>query len=153
VSPVRVICLGNPQASDDGAGLRAVEALELDALVRAGRPGAGLLDLLDTVDPVVLVDVTQSGSPPGTIHRIPIADLTGFSVAAPNVSSHGFGPAQALKLGQALGRPLPPGLFVGVEGLMFEPGETLSGAVEAALPAFVAAVRDAIDTLNGKTDA
>ena len=150
MSSVRVICLGNRQASDDGAALQVAEALTVDELLRAGRPGAGLLDLLDTEKVVVLLDVTQSDSPPGTIHSMTLSELAEATIATANLSSHGFGPAQTLQLGRALGRPLPKGTFIGVEGACFDPGDTLSTAVEAALPAFLAAIRDAIIALGGR---
>ena len=149
---VRVIVLGNRHAGDDGAALRAAEildgALDRARVICAGRPGAGLLDLLEGKAPVVLVDVTRSGSAPGTIHRILLAELTEAALAGPNVSSHGFGPGQALQLGRVLGRPVPDGSFVGVEGACFDPGEDLSPEVAAAMPALVAAVREAITALE-----
>jgi len=148
VSAVRVLCLGNPHASDDGAAFAVADALADPSVVRAGRPGPGLLDLLEGDAPVVLVDATRTGAPAGTLHRLDLAALAGASVAQPNVSSHGFGPAEALQLGQALGRPTPRGRFVGLEGERFEPGSELSPAVQRALPAFVEAVREAIATLE-----
>ncbi|MCA9691718.1 MAG: hydrogenase maturation protease [Nannocystaceae bacterium] len=148
MSRVRVICLGNAHASDDGAALQLAGALAGCEVRCAGRPGAGLLDLLEGGAPVVLVDATQSGAPPGTIHTLELAALADAALAGPNVSSHGFGPAQALVLGQALGRPLPRGIFVGVEGEQFTPGEALSPAVAAAMPALTRAVQAAIEALT-----
>jgi hydrogenase maturation protease len=148
VSAVRVLCLGNPHASDDGAAFAVADALTEREAIRAGRPGSGLLDLLEGDAPVVLVDATRTGAPAGTVHRLDLAELAGVSQTQPNVSSHGFGPAEALQLGHALGRPLPRGTFVGVEGERFEPGSELSPAVRQALPELVAAVRQAIATLE-----
>ena len=147
MSGVRVICLGNPHASDDGAVLRAVEQLDALNVIRGGRPGAALLDMLDGDDPVVLVDVTQSGAAPGTVIRLPLAELVSLAVTGSNVSSHGFGPGETLKLGATLGRPLPTGVFVGIEGTHFEVGEGLSEAVEAALPRLCQEIRDAVSSL------
>ena len=75
MSRVRVICLGNAHASDDGAALQLAGALAGCEVRCAGRPGAGLLDLLEGGAPVVLVDATQSGAPPGTIHTLELAAL------------------------------------------------------------------------------
>jgi hydrogenase maturation protease len=140
----RVIYLGNPNAGDDGAALRAAEQIAAPSSVRAGRPGAGLLDLLEGDEPVVLVDVTKSGSRPGTIHRLPLNELVDAALSAPSLSSHGFGPSEALELGRVLGRPLPEGSFVGIEGLHFDPGQDLSPEVESAVPALVETVREAV---------
>ena len=144
---VRVVVLGNVNAGDDGAALRAMQTLErTDAdIVRAGRPGPLLLDLLDTAAPVVLVDVVRSGQAAGSIHRMSLADIVDSSVAVSGVSSHGFGPAEVLKLGAALDRQCPQGRFVGIEGDSFQAGDDLSPAVQAALPALVEAVQHAID--------
>jgi hydrogenase maturation protease len=148
VKSVSVICLGNRHASDDGAALRAADLLESEDIVRAGRPGAALLDLLDSDMPVVLVDVTRSGAAPGTIHRLGMNELASAAIAGPSLSSHGLGPGEALELGRVLGRPLPPGRFVGVEGDRFEPGGELSPAVAAALPALVRAIAEAVAELE-----
>lgn len=148
MSEVLVICLGNPHAGDDGAALLAADSLAGCAIVRAGRPGPGLLDLLEREGPVVLVDVTQSGEAPGTLHHLDLGELTSAAVAGPNVSSHGFGPAQTLALGQALGRPMPPGHFIGIEGQRFEAGEELSPAVREGLPALVEAIRRSVEELS-----
>ncbi len=148
MSVVRVLCLGNPHACDDGAAFAAAEALGDREVIRAGRPGPGLLDLLEGDAPVVLLDATRTGASPGTVHRLDLATLADASIAQPNVSSHGFGPAEALQLGHALGRALPRGTFVGLEGERFEPGSDLSPAVREALPAFVEAAREAIAALE-----
>jgi len=144
----RVLALGNAAAGDDGAALAAARRLgpgyDVDAV---GRPGAGLLDLLAGDRPVVLVDVVQSGAAPGTIHRLPLAALPQAALARAQVSSHGFGPAEALELAQVLGRPLPPGRFVGVEGAAYDPGAPLSLAVEAAVEPLAAAIRAAVAEL------
>ena len=141
---VRVIALGNRHASDDGAALRAADALEGQQVVPAGRPGAGLLDLLAAEGPIVLVDVIRSGAAPGSIVQLSLSELARAAVSGAPVSSHGFGAGEALELGHALGRPLPDGCFVGIEGSRFEPGDRLSPPVEAALPALVAALREAV---------
>jgi hydrogenase maturation protease len=149
VSAVRVIALGAIAASDDGAALRAVRTLSIPAaeVIEAGRPGPGLVDLLDPEVPTVLADVTRAGLAPGTILRLPLATLPEAAVAGAQISSHGFGPAESLRLARALGRRLPPGTFVGIEGERFAPGETLSGAVGAALGRYAAAIEAAVAAL------
>jgi hydrogenase maturation protease len=152
VTAVRVIALGNPHAGDDGAALRAVVELDDHAeVVRAGRPGPGLLELLSGNGAVVLVDVIRSGAAPGTVVSCPLDDLVDSAVATSSVSSHGFGPAEALRLGRALGRGLVPGCFVGIEGACFEPGAGLSASVRAAMPELVRAVRAALAHTRGRS--
>lgn len=148
---VRVIVLGNDTAGDDAAALEAARRVDAQVvsrkgdeeeieLVLAGRPGAGLLDLLPANVPTVLVDVTRSGAAPGTIFDLDLDELTGAITGERHFSSHGFGPGEALRLGKALGRPLPRGRFVGIEGIRFDTGATLSPAVAGAMESLVTAV-------------
>ena len=142
----RLVALGHPMRGDDGAALQAAALVGsgMEVLL-AGRPGAGLLDLLDR--PTVLCDVVCSGRPPGSIVRLPLASLAGAALRQVRASSHGLGPADALALGVALGRSLPPGEFVGIEGEDFAAGAQLSPAVAAALPALVEALHEAMRSL------
>lgn len=144
----RVVALGNRFASDDAAALCVAERLRDEGLevVLAGRPGAGLLDLFDR--PCVLLDVVRHGVSCGALVELPLADLAEAALASPSVSSHDLGPASALRLGVALGRPTPRGVFLGLGGRTFGPGEALSPEVEAALDAFAHAARTALTKIT-----
>ncbi len=147
VSVVRVIALGNEAAGDDGAALAAARIAAAGGDVEvtcAGRPGVDLLDLLDGAAPVVLVDVVRTGAPPGTLVEMPLDAAVDRAVASAPSSSHGFGPAEALALGRSLGRALPRGVLLGIEGERFEVGAALSAGVEAAIPGLAAAIRRAV---------
>jgi hydrogenase maturation protease len=152
MSGVRVVVLGNPDAADDGAALCAAARLRGVEVLAAGRPGAGLLDLLATSSPTVLVDVVSSGGTPGRIVTAPLRDLPRLAVASSPLSSHGFGPAETLVLGEALGRELPPGTFVGIEGAEFRPGAGMSSAVASAVDALVVAIDEAVAALTAAAD-
>ncbi len=144
---MRVVALGNPDRGDDGAALLVASRLQEEVpVVLAGRPGPGLLDLLPHDEPCLLLDVTWSGSPPGTLHRIPLDRLSPATLPDLRVSSHGFGPGEALALARALGRSLPSGLFLGIEGEGYGFGEGLSEAVRGALPSMVSAARDFLES-------
>ncbi len=147
---VRVIALGNPMACDDGAAMEAARRLptrEGVEVVLAGRPGAGLLDLLDPDVPTVLVDVVRLGATSGTIVELSLADLASASIDGRPISSHGFGAAQALELAEALARPLPRGIFLGFGGRELGPGTTLSPEVALALDDLVTALEAAVGAL------
>jgi hydrogenase maturation protease len=156
VRVARVVALGNDAAGDDGAALAAAriaaEGGDLD-VVLAGRPGVGLLDLLDGGAPVVLVDVVRTGGRPGALVEVPLDAILDRAVASAPSSSHGFGPAEALALARSLGRPLPRGIFLGIEGARFEAGAPLGDDVAAAVPALAAAIRRAAGALGGETGA
>jgi hydrogenase maturation protease len=147
---VRIVALGNPDRGDDGAALAVADRFRDEAdVVLAGRPGAGLLDLLPSEERCILMDVVASGSPPGTLHRIPLDQLTRGVLPDSPMSSHGFGPGEALSLARALGRPLPGGLFLGIEGEAYGLGEGLSPAVRESLPRLEEAVRQGLAALRG----
>jgi hydrogenase maturation protease len=147
----RVIVLGNEAAGDDGAALAAAQiaALETDIdVVRAGRPGVDLLDLLDAAAPVVLVDVVRTGALPGARVELPLDAILDRAVASTPTSSHGFGPAEVLALARSLGRSLPRGVFIGIEGAHFEAGAPLTAEVAAAVPALAAAIQSVATALG-----
>jgi hydrogenase maturation protease len=135
VTRIRVLALGSPHGGDDEVALNLARALADDhiELVLAGRPGAGLVDLLDTALPVLLLDVVRSGAPAGTIVELSLTELRDRALAIDQLSSHGFGPAEAMRLADALGRELPRGRFLGIEGGSFELGAEPSPGVRERL--------------------
>lgn len=154
MSRVRVIALGNEAAGDDGAALAAAKIAGAGGdlhVVLAGRPGVGLIDLLDTRDPVMLVDVLRTGARPGVLFEVPLDAVVDRAVVSSPASSHGFGPAEALALARSLGRALPRGVLLGVEGARFEAGSLMSEEVEIAIPALATAIRRAAEALEGGT--
>ena len=147
---IRVVVLGNRDRGDDAAALLAADDLRGEArVILAGRPGLALIDLLPPEERCILLDVTVSGSPPGTIHDLPLQDLAPDLLPDLRVSSHGYGPGEALALARALGRRLPVGSFLGIEGEAFELGADLSPAVEFALPTFRGRVRRSLKRVKG----
>lgn len=142
---VHLIALGSRTACDDEAAMLAAAHLHEQAeVVLAGRPGPGLVDLLDPGRPTVLCDVVDAALAAGRVISLPLRELVDASVTGPTLSSHGLGPAEALRLAVALRRPLPTGTFVGIQGRHFRPGAGLSSAVERALPSLVHALRVAV---------
>jgi hydrogenase maturation protease len=67
-------------------------------------------------------------------------------------SSHGWGVAEALALGQVF-QELPPCLIIyGIEGKNFGPGQEVSQEVEAAIPEAVRRIRREIQACLGRED-
>jgi hydrogenase maturation protease len=141
-----VIGVGSP-FGDDRIGWEVAAALEQvlhsGPASRVGvrtcildRPGAALLDALRGVRHAVIIDAAHgTDSAPGTLQWLEQHAIG----TMPSASSHGFGLAEALALGRALGA-LPPRVDVlAVSGGRFE-GETLSEAVMRAVPAAVRAI-------------
>lgn len=137
-----VIGYGNPLRGDDGLGWRAAEAL-----AQGGAPAPitiltcqqltpELAEPISQAQRVILIDAAQ-GSPPGFItHRRIILDNH-----TPPALSHHLEPGALLACAQALYGSAPPLDLWTVNGADFEIGETLSPAVEAALPQLIARIR------------
>lgn len=136
---VCVIGIGQPFRRDDGVGPAAVERLRAclpaaaEVRTHDGEP-AGLLELWRGRALVIAIDATRGGGPPGTLRRW-AADEAALPDDETFTSTHGFGLAQAVALGRALGA-LPERLVIyGMAGAEFGMGEGLSPAVAAALDA------------------
>ena len=145
---VRVIGCGNPHASDDAAGIVAVELArdELDAIPGVEvLPVASPLDVvhhLDGADAVVVADAIRTPGgrrSPGTLVRA-VSGPDGLPAGIrSSLSSHGFGVVEAFGLVGAIG-PLPRIVVVGVEIEQAAAGRPMSAAVRAALPDLTACV-------------
>lgn len=129
-----ILGIGNRYRSDDAVG-----PLVADRLAALGLPvrehsgeGAGLIEAWSGVACVFVVDATQSGAAPGTIHRLDAA-AEPLPAAFFRYSTHRFGLAEAVETARALNR-LPGRLVVyGVEGRHFGFGESLSPEVAEAV--------------------
>ena len=129
----RIIGCGNLQRMDDGAGVlvaHRLRSLGVPAEVQSG----GAFELIDgwnREEHVLLIDAVMTGAPPGTVHtwegnppRLPFKQ---------SFSSHGFGLAEAFRLGQIL-NCLPEQITVyGIEGDRFGIGEQVSSEVLASI--------------------
>jgi hydrogenase maturation protease len=127
-----ILCCGNRDRGDDAAGILVAERLAILG-VPAETCASGAFELLDawcdSAD-VIVVDAVVTGADTGAIHFWN-ADETEFP-QQPSVSTHGFGPAQALALARMLGR-LPRRLRIwGIEGREFELGALPSVHVRKA---------------------
>jgi hydrogenase maturation protease len=138
-----IVGLGNPLLRDDGVGLRAAGLL---AERLAGSPvdvlqsswgGMRFIDLLAGYDRAIVLDAIEwRRGPIGTVYRF-TADQAIPTVRA--MSYHDLSLGAALALGRALDIPLPAEtVFFAVEAEETRTfGETLTPAVEAALPEVV----------------
>jgi hydrogenase maturation protease len=149
---ILILGLGNPLVSDDSVGLRVAEVLKP---LLAGRSsvevsedywgGLRLMERMIGFDRAIIIDAVQSGSPPGTVHR-----LTPESISTQrSASAHDVNLPTALEFGRQAGVELPKNehiLLVGIEAediLTF--CEKCTPAVEAAIPTAVKTVMEAID--------
>jgi hydrogenase maturation protease len=91
-----------------------------------------LLSRLDGVSEAFLVDACASGVPCGTVQRFDVATVP-LPRGASRMSTHGFGLAEAIELGRALGQLPPCCIVYAIEGASFETGAPLSGPVVVAV--------------------
>lgn len=139
-----VVGIGNELCADDAVGLAVVRRLAAEgmAVVEAGCPGLGLLDIIEGYDRAVLVDAVVSGAAPGTVHAFGLGALPDRALLP--LSLHGVNAIDALALGQAVAPERLPReiIIIGVEVAdrrPFHPG--LSPAVAAAVAEAAALVR------------
>ncbi|MGE5559750.1 MAG: hydrogenase maturation protease [Chloroflexota bacterium] len=140
---VVLLVAGNGLRGDDGAARAAL------ALIRAHIPdGVTLADsavCLDAVPDavaaraVIIADTVVTGAGPGSICRLPIATTEPLPLPS---SLHDCGPLAAVAVARQLGWR-GEAILVGIEPLTLD-GEGLSDPVQAAIPAFAAAIRKSL---------
>jgi hydrogenase maturation protease len=128
-----IICCGNPDCGDDGAGpLVAGHLNEMNIQAHLCRGEAlSLLEAWRDAEDVLIVDAVSTGAPAGTIFLwdAPAAPLASRWFRC---STHAPGVAEAVALAGVLDR-LPRRLRIcGIAGRAFEPGTQPCAAVSAA---------------------
>jgi hydrogenase maturation protease len=140
----RIIGCGNLHRMDDAAGVLVAERLRELGIPAEIQSGAAfeLVESWYKDEDVILVDAVVTGSPTGTVHH-----WKGKPLKVPNnpqVSSHGFGVAEAINLARIL-QLLPKSLSVyGIEGKIFGIGETVSPEVLASVEQVAQQIAEAI---------
>ncbi len=134
---VLVVGIGNPVRGDDAIGAAVAKALagrlpdNVAIRTRAGDMLA-LIDDWDGFDALICIDAAVPMGTPGRIHRIDPKDepLPRDPVYA---SSHAFGVAEAIGLGQALNSAPRNIVVFAIEGASFERGAPMTPEVAAAI--------------------
>jgi hydrogenase maturation protease len=153
-----VIGVGNVLLGDDGAGVRALEALRSEAarepgtvppatrLVDGGTLGVDLLVEMEGARSLLLIDAVDLGQPAGTVSVLrgeAILDAgTGSGRCAP------VGVSGLLSVARLAGCLPGPIALVGVQVDEMNLGAGLSGRVAAALPRAVEVARDVLRELD-----
>ncbi len=143
---MRVIGIGQPSAGDDGVGIAALRRLrDIDlpsnvALLEATE-ATGLIDLLQTDEPVILLDAVVGPGALGEVLRVTPGELRTRNFVS--MSTHGVGVARAIALAHAL-EPDRVSRRITILGVRIRRPEAygveLSPRVEKAVPRVVAAV-------------
>jgi hydrogenase maturation protease len=149
---VEVLVCGSPDRGDDGAPTAAAAVLRDDVPDDVRIRIVGSLDIDDllavpTGARVVIVD-TAVGIRPGHIVELPLTGLVGRADGLRPRSSHALAFPEVIGLAELIrGRPVQ-GRIVAIGGTAFGLGATLSPRVASAIPALVAAVREAMDRVD-----
>lgn len=137
-----VLGVGNILLSDEGVGVRAIEALREGYLlpdgvevIDGGTSGMELLEDLSSVDLLVVADAVKAGKPPASIIRIAGADVPVFFRA--KISPHQVGLSDVLADLEFMGEPPRETVIIGVQPVSMETRMELTPEVAARLPEVV----------------
>lgn len=153
---VLVVGCGNLLRGDDAAGpvlVRMLAGRDLPPgvrLVDGGTAGMDIAFAMRGVPKVIVVDASRVGVEPGTVHRVPGAELT--DLTPPQGNLHSFRWDQALGFATWLLKDeYPEDITVWlVEGESFEPGAPLTPAVQASVERIADSIVDDV-TEGGAT--
>jgi hydrogenase maturation protease len=145
---ILVLGVGNILLSDEGIGVRVVEALEEEALPESvelldgGTAAADLLDRLEGRRKIIIIDAVRGGGRPGDVYRFAPADVGGSDQMQTSV--HQVGLLEALAMAEYLGETPRNVVIYGVEPASLGWGLELSPAAAAVLPRVVGLVLEEI---------
>lgn len=159
---ILLLGIGNILMSDEGLGVRALEAVKDGCrppsgvrCVDGGTMGLALLELIKEFPFVIIIDALKSGSRPGTILKLRGRD-TPASVGLCS-SAHGLGIKELIALAEFEGFN-PDITIIGMEPKDISPGLKLTPVVKKRLPLLVKAVirelgRIGVNTEGNRRDA
>jgi hydrogenase maturation protease len=139
---ILVLGLGNTIMTDDGFGVRVVEALSSRyrferevRLLDGGTLGLDLLPHLEGIDRLLIIDALEMHAAPGTVLRLEGEDVP--RAFAGKLSVHQMGVQDLLAVSELMGH-LPRELVVwGVQPESIEMGTELTATIAAALASVV----------------
>ena len=132
-----VIGIGNPDRADDAAGRAVVRRLhgtlppEVEIVEHDGE-ATSLLACLEGAEMAFLIDACASAAPAGTVRRFDVSVMP-LPHGTFNLSTHGFGLAEAIELARALGQLPSRCIVYAIEAGSFEAGDPLSPPVAVAI--------------------
>ena len=140
MSMIKVFGIGSP-FGEDQIGWRVAEVIQQRLLTRSSihpyvqieccdRPGTRLIELMQNAPIVFLIDAVVTGSKIGTIHRLQNDEIHEFKGL---LSTHHFGVAQALQIGDALNMLPENVILYGIEIGDIEFNTNISQSVSQAI--------------------
>lgn len=140
-----ILGLGNILLSDEGVGVRAVEALveqvQLPPDVEVLDGGTSGMDLLDQIAGrvhLIVVDAVKTGRPPASVVRLAGDDVPAFF--SQRISPHQLGLSDVLAVLRLMDSAPLSVTVIGVEPVCLDLSLELSPAVAARLPELIALI-------------
>lgn len=137
-APILVLGVGNILLSDEGVGVRVVEAMEQMKMpdnvevLDGGTASMALLDILRDRDKVIIIDAVKADHEPGTLYRFTPGDI---SVHKEIITSlHQLGVLDALTHVEYLGHAPQSVVFYGIEPEELGWGLELTPKVMSKIP-------------------
>jgi hydrogenase maturation protease len=136
--PILVMGVGNIVLSDEGVGVRVIEAmrgLKLPDNVEILDVGTGALDIIDIIanrEKVIIIDAVRGGGEPGAVYRFTPNDI---AIQSPTpISVHQFDIPGTLNMAELAGCMPQQVIIFGIEPKRVEWGLELSPEVAAIIP-------------------
>ena len=152
--PILILGIGNYLLGDEGVGVHAVRCLEQEELpssvrlVDGGTGGFHLLSFFSDYDPIIMIDATMDGAPPGTLRLLEPRFASDFPRA---LSAHDIGLRDLIEAA-ALLAPLPKIYLITVSISDLQDMRTdLSPAIARSLPGVTQAVASLAKSLSDQT--
>jgi len=155
-----VIGLGNPFMSDEGIGVRVLQALQSEPLpgvefLELGTGGLSVMHALDGRAKAVIVDCAFMEMAPGALRRFGPEEVRSKK-AADGLSLHESDLLAVLEVARRYGEAPKAIVLFGIQPERVAPGEALSPTLASRLPEYVQAVRKeltqrATNAIDGST--
>jgi hydrogenase maturation protease len=152
---ITVLGIGNILNSDEGVGVHAVRAMQVEAhrapdvaFLDGGTLGLNLLSLVEGASHLLILDAVDADRPPGTLVELAKEEIPLFGGV--RMSQHQLTFQEVL--GLALIRDKLPGqlYLIGVQPASLDIGTELSPQVAAVLPRVVERAWDIVGEWNGQ---
>ena len=145
---IRLLACGAIDRGDDAVALHAMRGLPGAAREAARIEEVGYLSpeqlIGDAPHTRRLVVDCVAGLAAGAIVDVSLAELPALEREAGATSTHALAPGAAVAIAARLGAVRPDDRFVGIGGVSFEPGDGLSPAVWAGLPALIMRIAERV---------
>jgi hydrogenase maturation protease len=151
-----ILGLGNRLLSDEGVGIEVIRRLEAAAdldgvwLMDGGTLSFTLAAPISELPNLIVVDAARMDATPGTV-RVLLGEAMDRQLSGPAGSVHEVSLADLMDMTRLSGNHPRLRALVGIEPALVDWGDTLSPAVEAAVPAAMDAVRSLVEEWRKKT--